>query len=262
MNEEELMLCGAEPREILQTVIQKKIPAIMCYLSRGKWHFAKVLVTDFGTDSFEIEVCPTEKPLPINIQIEQRIGMSLKYGHGKFIFETTVTGFEPAPNSPSGGAIVLELPDQIKVIPRRSYFRVKVPDSLKVNVELWRRDYPDSDGPAAARHFREGRLVDISAGGLQIVIDSKQGQPFRKGQFIGLRFAPVANEAPLEFSAQIRNILPTADDKNVCLGLQTVGLETSAEGREVLQRLCDVVEQYHRMEQSDVRQQDFQTTGP
>ena len=42
------MLRGAEPREILQTIIEKKTPVVMSYLSRGKWYAAKVLLTGLG----------------------------------------------------------------------------------------------------------------------------------------------------------------------------------------------------------------------
>ena len=252
---ETVMQYGAEPREILQTVVENKIPAIMSYLSRGKWHFAKVLVTDVGTDSFDVVIFSRGKPLPINIQIEQRVGLSLKYGYGKFVLETTVTGLEPSRHSASCGTIVLEVPDQIKAIPRRSYFRVKVPDSLEINVLLWHRNHQNVTGPPAQEHCRQGRLVDISAGGLQIAVDAEEGRYYRKGQFVQLRFTPAPNEIPLEFSVQIRNILPTADGKNACLGLQTVGLEASAEGQAVLQRLCDVVDQYYQLNRSDVREQ-------
>ena len=60
------------------------------------------------------------------------------------------------------------------------------------------------------------------------------------------------------FCGQIRNMLPTADGKNICLGAQIVGLEASPEGRQVLERLCGIVERYHQINQSSVKQQDFQ----
>jgi len=64
-------------------------------------------------------------------------------------------------------------------------------------------------------------------------------------------------EKPLILDAQIRNILPTADGKNICLGLQIVGLEASPEGRGVLQRLCNVVERYFQINQSGAKQQEM-----
>lgn len=307
-----MMLCEAEPRKILQTVIEKKIPAIMSYLSRGKWHVAKVLLTELGANRLNVEAVtgphlrgdpqrkircwgprniangnltpscgfePCDKlqnensvsprksraprQHPINIQIEQPVGVSVKYGYGKFIFDTTVVGFESAPNPESGGVILLAVPDQIELVQRRSYFRVNVPESLKVNVVLWHRCvgetwHTNNDRQVPLERYWQGRLVDISAGGAQIAVDTAQEPDFRKGQFIGLRFTPLPYETLLMFDAQIRDILPTADDKNICLGLQMVGLEASSEGREVLSRLVEVVERYYQMSQSSVRQQDFQ----
>jgi hypothetical protein len=328
---EAVMLRGAEPREILQAVIKKRVPAIMSYLSKGKWHVAKVLLTDLGASRLSAEVgfqsrhmvfrsasrntsqkgnlnastsagekepilekgrkAEPPKPHPVNIQVDQPVGISLKYGYGKFVFDTTVVGLEPSPDSTTGGTIVLAVPDRVEIVQRRSYFRVDVPRSLKVNVLLWHRRRSRGskneirDAKDETRNYWQGRLVDISAGGAQVVVDGgfdqrplsdlgspAQGQEdsqfakeheigapdFKKGQFIGLRFTPMPYEMPLMCDAQIRNILPTADGKSICLGLQIVGLEASAEGRQVLQRLCNVVERYYQINQSSAKQQDMQ----
>ena len=267
------VLEGAQPRKILEVAIEKKVPAIMTYLSRGKWHVAKVLLTELGACNLSVHVLPTQKPHPINIRIDQPVGVSLKHGYGKFIFETKVVGLEPSPDAAKGGTIVLAAPDRIEIIQRRSYFRVDAPKSLKVNVLLWHRKQYDNgaagngecleagDDRLATGRYWQGRLIDISAGGTQVAIDSGQDRDFRIGQFVGLRFTPAPYETPLMFNAQIRNILPTADNKSFCLGLQIVGLEASPEGREILQRLCSVVERYYKMNQSDAQQQDIQQTA-
>jgi hypothetical protein len=265
------MLRGAEPREVLQTIIEKKVPAIMSYLSKGKWHVAKVLPTDLGACRLNAQILPTKRPHPINIQPAQPVGISLKYGYGKFIFETKVVSLEPPLDATSGGTVVLAVPDRIETIQRRSYFRVDVPKSLKVNALLWHRVHQDNDpkhinegtegevnGRVVPSQYWQGRLVDISAGGAQIAVEALQKDEFRNGQFIGVRFTPLPYETPLMFNAQIRNILPTADGKSICLGVQIVGLEASSEGRQVLQRLCSVVERYYQANQSGVKQQDFQ----
>ncbi|MHC4158540.1 MAG: hypothetical protein ACYSSO_05615, partial [Planctomycetota bacterium] len=70
------MLQGTEPREILQIVIEKKTPAIMSYLSKRKWHVAKVLLTNLGANRLNIPVLPTKNPHPLNIQINQPVGIS------------------------------------------------------------------------------------------------------------------------------------------------------------------------------------------
>ena len=273
---EVVMLRDAEPREILKTAIEEKVPAIMSYLSKNKWHVAKVLLTDLGANRLSVEIWPKEKPHPININTNQPVGVSIKYGYGKFVFDTTVVGLELSrgpDQQGQSGTIVLEVPDRIEIVQRRSYFRVDVPRSLKVNVLIWHRGLnrvpnpklcdPEKQGDNSdeasdkRRDYYKGKLVDISAGGAQIAIDTAQKPDLKKGQFIGLTFTPMPYEKPLILDAQIRNILPTADDKNICLGIQLVGLEASPEGRQVLQRLCNVVEHYFQITQSSAKQQEM-----
>lgn len=282
------MLSRAEPREILRTVIEKKTPAVLSFLSRGKWHVAKVSLTNLGANRLDIRLSPrkmdsllqkshqmpTPKLPPINIQVNQPVGISLKYGYGKFIFETTVVALQPSTEPTSGGTITLMVPERIELVQRRSYFRVDVPSSLKVNVMLWHHRYTNempetqqietqtSDSRRMPQEcYWQGKLTEISAGGVQIVVDTGQKPDFKRGQFIGLRFTPMPYEMPLMFNAQIRNILPTAGGKSICLGLRIVGLEASPEGRQVLQRLCNVAEHYYQINQCTLNGQDFQMTG-
>jgi len=199
--------------------------------------------------------------------VDQPVGISFKHGFGKFVFDTTVKSLEPSTgpeaNRQSGGKIVLAFPDKIEVIQRRSYFRVNVPESLNVKVLLWHRtgrrgQTSKQDTNTEMNNCCQGRLMDISAGGAQVIVpkqDDGGKASFKKGQFISMRFTPLPYETPLILSAQIRNILPTADEQNVSLGLQIVGLEASLEGREVLARLIGIVDKYYQLNRSGVKQQ-------
>ena len=287
-----MLLRGDEPEKILQTAIDKKVPAIMSYLSKGKWHVAKVLLNELVGDRLSVDSATSKKKQhPLNIQANQPVGISFKYEYGKFVFDTTVLGFEPS-SSPEadegwGGTMILAVPNRIEVVQRRSYYRVDVPESLKVKVIMWHRSGKREakkqieDAAEDVHNYCQGRLVDISAGGAQVVVSysDQAGCPesvrqeskgnasrtfcageldFRKGQFVGMRFTPMPYETPLVVSAQIRNILPTADGRSASLGLQIVGLEASPEGREVLARLISIVEQYYQINQSGARQRDTQ----
>ena len=268
---------GVDREKILQTAIDMKVPAIMSYLSKDKWHVAKVLLTNLDGGRLSIESTISRKQRPINIRVDQPVGVSFKYGYGKFVFDTVVKALEPSTdpetNRQRGGVIVLALPDKIEVVQRRNYFRVNVPEPLKVKVLLWprsgRREQADPKHDAAfeTHNCCQGRLMDISAGGAQIIVpnqnDAEQASPclllagvsFKKGQFVSMRFTPLPYEIPLILNAQIRSILPTADEKNASLGLQFVGLEASPEGREVLSRLIGIVEKYYQTNQAGVKHQ-------
>jgi hypothetical protein len=263
-----VMLQGPESQTVLQLAVRSQSPAIMSYLSKDKWHVAKVIMKELRADPacgsagrLSVEGCHSPgKPHPINIQVDQPVGVNFKHAYGKFVFDTTVASLEPSCDPESGGTIVLAMPQQVGVVQRRSYFRVNVPKSLRVNVVLWHRTgnrtYEDR-----THVYTEGSLVDISAGGAQVIVPLKHGagdppgvageSDYRKGQFLGVRFTPIPYEMPLMFNAQIRSVLPTADHTGLCLGLQIVGLEASEEGRQILSRLAKVVDQYHQLNQSE-----------
>jgi hypothetical protein len=263
-----VMLQGPESQTVLEAVVQSQSPAIMSYLSRDKWHVAKVVLKELAIDPMQpggarlyVEgYHSTGKPHPINIRIEQPVGMNFKHAYGKFVFDTTVVDLRPSSDPQSGGTIVLGMPERIGVIQRRSYFRVNVPESLKVNIVLWHRTGKRDPNEKRSHVYYEGRLMDISAGGAQVIVPLRRGtDPLagtmgetecRKGQFMGVRFTPMPYETPLMFNAQVRNVLPTADRTGLCIGLQIVGLEASEEGREMLSRLAQVVDHYHRINQA------------
>lgn len=259
---------GVDSLKVLQAAIDEKVPAIMSYLSRNKWHVAKVVLTDLAEDQLKVESTSSseDRKRPINIRVDQPVGISFKYGYGKFVFDTVVRGLEPSSGPDAhrqrGGTVVLSIPDKIEVIQRRNYFRVNVPKSFNVKVLLWHRtgslkeQHSLHNACDEMKNCCHGRLVDISAGGAAVAVPQADGAPemdFKKGQFVGMRFTPLPYETPVLLSAQIRNILPTADGKSASLGLQIVGLEASSEGREVLSRLIGIVEKYYQMNQSVAR---------
>ena len=249
-----------ESRELLRKAIQGRVPGILSYLSRNKWHVARVSMADVTGQRLYMEVDPGQSGhQPVNIQIGQPVGISFKYAYGKFLFDATVEAFEPSVGpSQGGGVVIVACPDQIEVIQRRSYYRVSVPASLKVNVVVWHRSgKPMPEVPM--HHYFQGRLVDLSAGGAQIAMTASTpgsvpedlpGPDFKKGQYIGIRFTPLPYETPITVNAQIRNVLPTADGSALCLGLQLVGLEASLEGRQTLFRIVTVVDHYYHMNQA------------
>lgn len=269
---EVVLLRGTEPHKVLQRVIEEKKPALMCYLSRGKWHKAQVLLVNLDSEMLDVKVLPTgcgstaleqfcghsEKPHPVNVKLGQSVGLSVKCEGGKFIFEAEVMDF--GVSSPTGGGIItLEIPDQMEMISRRSYFRVRVPEKILIDVQMWHRRCRRLETEPERRWH--GRLIDISAGGLQVVVEASKRPDFRQGQFVKVRFCPLPSETAIEFSAQIRNVLPTADGEGLCFGLQVVGLEASREGREILARLAAVTELYYELNRGrDVGQRSSQAT--
>lgn len=245
-----------EPDNILRVIMNEHIGILMSHLSKGKWHITKVDLVDVGTGTLRVEVAPQNGRHPINVQIDQPVGVSFKYRQNKYIFESPVVGFEPAANAGNGGTIVLQMPERVDVMSKRHYFRVDVPSSLKVNVLFWHRGYYDSDSKEAPQEgYWQGRLLDVSAGGVQVEIGSDQSSHFKTGQLIGMQFTPLPYERPIMLEGRIRRVAMTQDGTHCCLGAQIVGLEATVDGREILKRLCGTVEQYNQINTNTAKEQ-------
>lgn len=248
---EDNVLDKAAPRNILRDLIDQKLSAIMSYASKNRWHVAKVMLSDIGASVLKVEIVPQVRQHPMNINAGHAVGISIKYKYGKLLFETTVIGLEPSKDESSGGMLLLAIPDIIETIQKRSYYRVQVPKSQKVNATIWNSTGANDNSRKGFKNCWQARLVDLSAGGVQVVVSAEDASKFKVGHFIKMQFLPSASEKPLRFNTQIRNVLPTADENNICLGLQIVGLEASKKGRKILLRIVDVVERYYRISQSE-----------
>ena len=239
--------------DAMEAAVREQATAIMTHLSRGKWHMTKVAIKSATSDQLYIEITPREKPHPINIQVDQPVGMSLKLGYNKYIFDTVVLGFEPSVKCASGGKVLLAMPERAEKLQRRSFFRVPVPKCFNVKVLFWHRGYRDGANDVPFENYWQARLLDISAGGMQIAVEIGLSGNFKPGQLVGLQFTPMPYELPVLLEAQLRHMAPTADGQELCMGLQIIGLEASVEGREVLAQLCGIVEQYHQINQCSSR---------
>jgi len=154
------------------------------------------------------------------------------------ITEVSEIVFTPSPEQLGNGTLEFRSLNNAKPIERRKYVRLRIPSWLQVNVLLWHGSHNEDYHKLIPGHFWHGRLVDISEGGIQVAIDAVERTPLGKGQLVGLEFRPTPAEPLLIFDAKIREFLPTADGKNICLGLQFIGLEANPEGQKGLRKLC------------------------
>lgn len=250
-----ILVQGGRLRQLLWAVCDRKMPVLISYLLEGDWSVARALVTAVREDSFDIRISPRKRSQSIGIKACQAVGISFQFGFGqeydRFVFDAAVIGFKSSSDLNNKEVIILSLPQQIERVQKRSYIRADVPKSLEICLQMWNQKLNTTNN-CELKTALMGRLVDISAGGMQVVIDFAENADFKPGQSLRLRFSPLPNEASIMFNARIKNISPTADGHNLCLGLEMVGLEASPEGRLILQRLCNVVEQYQQMNQANM----------
>ncbi|MDH7598125.1 MAG: PilZ domain-containing protein [Sedimentisphaerales bacterium] len=227
--------------------MQDRTTGILSYNREGRWQVKKVVIEEIDQAQIRLSVRQDDRqPVQLGLLPGHPVGVSFKYGYSKILFDAQVLQVDP-----SGRLITLEVPSQVDIIDRRSYYRVRVPEGLKVNVILWPRSGNLSE-PASDRPFWTGLLVDISAGGAQVALPRTGQQTevnLRPCQYLWVRFTPLPYQRPIRLVAQVRTVLPTADGSAICVGLQSVGLEASKEGRQTLSRIIGVIGQYARMNQ-------------
>ena len=145
---------------------------------------------------------------------------------------------KPSAQQLDTGTLELRRSDNAGPLERRKYVRMHISSHLAIEVLIWHGGRKDDYHKRLPGHCWRGHLVDISEGGAQVAIDAAEGAILAKGRLVGLEFRTKPSEPLLTFDAQVREILPTADEKNNCLGLQFVALEANPEGHYGLQRLC------------------------
>lgn len=254
---EVLMIHGTRPEKILRNVLANNTPVFISYQLDGKWHISRILLNNLSDETFTVRISPQKKGSEIQLEVNQVVGISFQHGYGggydKFVFDTVVEDIEFLENNGLVGSISLSIPEQIEVVPQRSYARVCPPADLDVQVLFWHRYSISDDGEftIAAGPDLEGTLIDLSAGGIQIGIEAAQSKNFKNGDCVGLRFSPLPHETPLMCNAQAMRVVARANGSSFSLGLKLIGLEASPEGRMVLQRICNIVDQYQQMNQPD-----------
>lgn len=241
---ESVVLTGKNVMDVIGKAASDKALISMSHLTKGKWNTNEVHVCGLTDITLHVRVDSTELKNPMLIAVDQPVGMSLLQGFSKYIFEVPVVGLEPSVNAGQGGTIVLNRPEILEKMKRRAYVRVSVPDPLHVKTLFWHRGYTDDSNAAPLENYWQGDLIDLSAGGLRILIDTQQVKNFRVGQIVGLQFTPLPYEKPIVVEGQVKRIGDGSDAKTKYVGIEFLGLEAAGEGREKLHRIIDTINEY------------------
>ena len=231
--------------EALCQAKQEHIALNMSFLSAGKWKTAKTYIS--GIDDSVI-IIKAEEPVRIHcaeiLKADHPVGMSFEVEHFRYIFESKVVRCRC-----ENGFIELEIPEKIEKLKRRSYSRVLVPENLAVKVMFWHRGYDDENGIVPDEGFWQGRLLNLSAGGMKMSISADKKCHFAPGQFVGLQFTPRPYEKPVLLEGLVIHIHPaeSGDGDFIELGVEFLGLEVNWEGRAKLRRLVEIIEQYEKI---------------
>lgn len=240
MNKTEI-ITSSQAIKILSEAVKLGLNAKICRMSHGKWIQCTLKLVALNPDALVCDL-PDEPQTKIGeLKTDQPVGMSFQLEFQKYIFDCTVAS---TPTTPSSCQICLTLPDRIEKMPRRAYQRQPVPASLNVNVLFWHRGYADDSSETPEENYWQGKLLNLSAGGAGVVIPLELAQNFRPCQLVGLQFTPMSYQKPVLLEGQLVHIQPDPDKDLLQLGIEFLGLEVTDDGRNILHRLMDIVNDY------------------
>lgn len=224
---------------------------VMTFLTSGRWQTVRANLLKCSEHTLVVEVFSSPESLSQNIRINQPVGFSFRMDQSKYVFESTVSGIDSAVMEGKGGKVLLERPHRVEKIPRRAYQRQPVPKELNVKVLFWHRGFLENVSSLPVDCYWQGQLVDLSAGGLRIIVGLEKKDCFTVGQLFGIQFTPLFCQRPILAEGQLRHIREDRERHMLCLGVEFLGLEISVEGRACLQRLLETVEEYQRLNEQE-----------
>lgn len=237
-------LAADQQAEWLQEATGNRIPLTINYHGVGGWITLKsrFLYSDRAADVITILYPSGRDGAQPEIVVGETLGVAFRRGHEKCVFETQVVGRR---NHPMGGgieapALDIAWPDSVHELQRRLFSRTRVPSRVVIPVDVARNEAADKLGPSS-----RGVLLDLSAGGISIALPEAKGPRWRAGDTLTCSFALESGRSVQKIAGTLRHC-DKASDGHWRLGLQFVGLETSAGGRRTIESIARVASRFRR----------------
>lgn len=236
------LLSDSEIKDVLTEACRENAPVIASFMVEGKWRILELKVAAFSDDSISFETeFSCEK-----LKKELPVGICIHLGYFKYLFDSTVQELQTQGRL---NQLLLDLPDRVECVQRRMYHRQPVPAGMKVKVLFWHRGYLNDSDTSPEELYWQGRLLNLSAGGAQFEIEIEQKDHFKVGQLLGIQFTPMSYQKPLLLESHVKYLKEQPDNAAFKIGVEFLGLEAGAEGRETLSRLLEIIAEYERMNQ-------------
>ena len=234
--------------DVIATAAEKRTPATLT-VSRGcHWLNLRSRVVALkdphlwmelpvGPDGTQYEFAPAEK-----------VGVSFKLRHHKHIFYATVQHMEQMPLDAGGTVPVLSVccPSKMQRLQRRAYSRVDVPAGKIVRASFWlggRQQEPS--GTSLEQPVWNGPVMNLSAGGFLMRVDSDVADAVDEGDTVGVRLSFGPGQETVYSDAQFRHADVEGDE--AMMGFQFVGLSETSAGKETLSLIATKLKQFEQM---------------
>lgn len=166
----------------------------------------------------------------------QLLPCSFRRSHRKYLFVSAILDQTTlCIDGQDQEAFVLAWPESVQQVQRRLYFRASVPNEMKLSIKIW-NSVAAIDSAPAEPPLSVGRILDISAGGTQILLPSSNTLTIDKSYLMEIELPKP--EQPALILGQVRRIDEVTDTNEFRYGLQFLSLDHSPRGQETLLRLA------------------------
>jgi len=166
----------------------------------------------------------------------QLLPCSFRKGNRKYLFVSAIIDCSQIQtNNGIEAAYVLSWPEGIQQVQRRIFFRAAVPPEMPLSVRIW-PSVAAIDSVPSESPLDTGKLIDISAGGTQVELNSPDILGLDKSYLLEIELPKP--EAPVLVQAQARRIQAVAFTNQYRYGMQFLSLDHSPRGQETLMRLA------------------------
>jgi len=167
----------------------------------------------------------------------QLLPCSFRKGHRKYLFvsailDSTRITVEGRPEE----AFLLTWPEGIQQVQRRLYFRAAIPPEMALTVKIWPSQPAMDINPPTSPPLDFGHLIDISAGGAQVELDSPDNLVLDKSYLCEIEMPKPERSVLVQVQARRVQAIPTTNHYR--FGMQFVSLDHSPKGQETLLRLA------------------------
>ncbi len=230
--------------QVIAHVIERHLPVALTHRADDGWHLYKIR-SFFASGSRESNRICVDVAVPGDARAASLpgpgdpVGVTFRLNRRKCVFNSIVRSV-----TPRQGRLLLMIrwPDELQQIQRRAFERASVPPDTVIPVRFWQDD-GGAGRPPSDRDVRHGQLENLSAGGLQIKVAACA--EVHIGSIYKCVFAPRPGAPALIMDARLRH-RDVAEQNRLVLGLQLIGLETTSEGRRLLDQLARIVSQFQR----------------
>lgn len=266
-------LQSLSPDQITDAVTEARTRDLPCTLTvweDGRWVNRHSRVLRISDRRLWLELPPASAGSALHeFTPAEKVGLSFKLKHHKYLCSVVVADIEQMPRDDGDSEPVLSVcyPSRMNRLQRRAYQRVPVPANRIVRASFWpggREAEPTK--PSPDRPVWTGRVTDLSAGGLQLMLPVESLELLDPGYVVGIRVSfGAGSERAVYADAQYRHATPVDevapvpgrpdDTPCVLVGFQFVGLGQTREGQESLERISYHVAEFQRILDTDAKAQ-------